>query len=82
MSTAIRSMSSRRARTARGVNRAFATRRSGPCRGGSSITTISDGGNTGAGRARSVMPCALENRSGCFAISRMSACLVIAQNGS
>ncbi len=28
------------------------------------------------------MPCALEKRSGCFAISKMSACFVIAQNGS
>ena len=37
---------------------------------------------TGAPARRSVIPAALENRSGCFEISRMSACLVIAQNGS
>ncbi len=35
----------------------------------------------GTGR-RSVIPCALEKRSGCFEISKMSACFVIAQNGS
>ena len=57
----MRSMSSRRSRTARGVNPAFATRRIGPCRGGSSMTTISDGGNT-TPAGRSVIPCALENR--------------------
>ena len=64
-----------------GVNRPFATRRTGPCFGGSSMTTISDGGITTPAR-NSVMPLALENRCGCFAISKMSACLVIAQNGS
>ena len=77
----MRSMSARCSRTARGVKRPFATRRTGPWRGGSSMTTISDGGiTTPAGR--SVIPCALEKRSGCFEISRMSACFVIAQNGS
>ena len=45
------------------------------------MTTISDV-ITGAPARRSVMPCALENSSGCFEISRMSACFVIAQNGS
>ena len=45
------------------------------------MTTISDGGIT-APAGRREIPCALENRSGCFEISRMSACLVIAQNGS
>ena len=40
----MRSISGRRARTARGVKPGFATRRTGPCRGGSSMTTISDGG--------------------------------------
>ena len=69
-------------RTARGVKRAFATRRIGPCFGGSSITTISDGGIDRRRRGASVIPCALEKRSGCVAISRMSACFVIAQNGS
>ena len=38
------------ARTARGVKRALATRRIGPCRGGSSMTTISDGWIADAGR--------------------------------
>ena len=45
------------------------------------MTTISDGGIT-APAGSSVIPCALEKRSGCFEISRMSACFVIAQNGS
>ena len=45
------------------------------------MTTISDGGiTTPAGI--NVIPRALEKRSGCFEISRTSACLVIAQNGS
>ena len=81
ISPAIRSMSSRRARTARGVNPALATRRIGPCLGGSSSTRISDGGSTKPA-GRSVMPCALEKRSGCFETSSTSACFVIAQNGS
>jgi hypothetical protein len=82
ISRAMRSMSVRRARTARGVKRTFATRRTGPCRGGSSRTTISDGEITAASARRSVIPCALEKRSGCFEISMMSAYFVIAQNGS
>ena len=42
---------------------------------------MSDGGKT-APAGRSVIPCALENFRGCFEISRMSACFVMAQNGS
>ena len=45
------------------------------------MTTISDGGNT-APAGRNVIPCSLEKTRGCFEISRMSACFVIAQNGS
>ncbi len=45
------------------------------------MTRISDGGNT-APAGRNVIPRALEKRRGCFEISRMSACFVIAQNGS
>ena len=45
------------------------------------MTTISDGGIT-APAGINVIPRALEKRSGCFEISRMSACFVIAQNGS
>ena len=45
------------------------------------MTTISDGGNT-TPAGRSMIPCALEKRSGCLVISKMSACFVIAQNGS
>ena len=77
----MRSTSARFSRTAFGVNRALTSRRTGPCFGGSSSTRISDGGIGGAPSRASVMPCALENRSGCVAICRMSACLVIAQNG-
>ena len=45
------------------------------------MTTISDGGITAPAGMR-VIPRSLENSKGCFEISRMSACLVIAQNGS
>jgi hypothetical protein len=45
------------------------------------MTTISDGGNT-APAERSEIPCAFEKRSGYFAISKVSACFVIAENGS
>jgi hypothetical protein len=45
------------------------------------MTTISDGGiTTPAGM--SVIPRALENSTGCLETSKMSACFVIAQNGS
>ena len=63
---------------ARGVKRGMATRRNGPWRGGSSMTTISDGGAGAPGWPR-MRPWALENRSGWEAISVMSACLVMAQ---
>ncbi len=43
ISTAMRSISSWRDRIARGVKRGIATRRNGPWRGGSSVTTISVG---------------------------------------
>ena len=74
----MRSISSWRDRMARGVNRGMATRRSGPWRGGSSMTTISDGGAGAPGWPR-MRPWALENRSGWDAMSVMSACLVTAQ---
>src|SRR5262249_31760989 len=80
ISTAMRSMSGTCTRCARGVKRRLATRRSGPCRGGSSVTTISDGIATASAGPR-MIPCALEKRSGCDAISATSACFVIAQNG-
>jgi len=79
-STVMRSTSARCACSARGVKRRLATRRIGPCRGGSSVTTISDGIATASTLPR-MMPCALEKRTGCDATSTMSACLVIAQNG-
>ena len=74
-------MSSLRALIARGVRRRMATRRSGPWRGGSRVTTISIGWPI-APFGPIIRPCSLENRTGCDATSRMSACLVIAQNGS
>ena len=80
-STAIRSMSARLARTARGVKRPITTLRTAPCFGGSSSTTISEGGTGGAPSRGRVTPWALEKRNGCAAIWTMSACLVIAQNG-
>ena len=46
------------------------------------MTIISDGGIIGAPARRSMIPCAFEKRSGCFDIWTMSACFVIAQNGS
>ena len=77
--TAMRSISSWRSRMALGVKRGMATRRSGPCVGGSSMTTISEGGGGAPGWPR-MRPWALENRSGWAAMSMMSACLVTAQN--
>ena len=82
ISTAMRSMIALRSRKEPRVKRLFTTRRIGPCCGGSSITTISDGGKGGAPARRSMMPCALEKRSGCFDTCTMSACFVTAQNGS
>ena len=64
------------------MKRLFTSLRIGPCRGGSSITTISDGGIAGASARRSMIPCAFEKLSGCFDTCTMSACFVIAQNGS
>ena len=45
------------------------------------MTTMSDGRQTSPIRRR-LIPWALEKRTGCFVISMMSACFVIAQNGS
>ena len=59
----------------------MATRRSGPCRGGSRVTTISIG-CPGEPFGPRMSPCSFENRVGCDATSRMSACFVMAQNGS
>ncbi len=87
ISAVMRSISAKRERIARGVKRRIATRRSGPCRGGSSVTTISVGwpgtdsepsGPTGM----TMSPCSFEKRSGCEATHWMSPCFVIAQNGS
>ena len=65
-----------------GVKRPLTTRRIGPCRGGSSITTISGVGITGASARASVMPVrAREPQRLATTISMMSACFVIAQNG-
>ena len=79
-SAAMRSISSCRDRIARGVRRRIPTRRSGPWRGGSSVTTISVGCAGAPVRPR-IRPCSFEKRTGCAAMSVMSACLVIAQNG-
>ena len=67
---AMRSISSWRDRMARGVNRRIATRRSGPCRGGSRVTTISIGWPAlrAVGPER-CSPCSFEKRSGCDATS-------------
>jgi hypothetical protein len=62
------------------VKRRLASRRIGPWRGGSSVTTISDGTATAVGGPR-MIPSALEKRCGCAAICVMSACRVIAQKG-
>ena len=75
------SISSWRSRMARGVNRRMATRRRGPWRGGSRVTTISDGCE-GVPIGLRTRPCSFEKRCGCDAISTTSACFVIAQNGS
>ena len=81
-STAMRSMSGRRAFTPRGVKSGLAIRRMGPCRGGSCRTRISVGGGNGAPARRRVIPPALEKRRGSLAMCWTSACLVTAQNGS
>ena len=81
ISTAMRSMSERRARTARGVKRRITTRRIGPCRGGSSIMTISGSVTAGASVRASMTPWAFEKRRGFVEICTMSACFVMAQNG-
>ena len=81
ISVPMRSTSSWRARTAFGVKRPLTTRRIGTCRGGSSITTISGIFTTGCSARASVIPYSLEKRAGWRAISMMSACFVIAQNG-
>ena len=82
ISTAMRSMSALRARSEARVKRALTSLRSGPCRGGSIMTTISDGGIGGAPARRSMIPCSFEKSSGSFDTCTMSACFVIAQNGS
>ena len=75
------SISSSRERMARGVKRGIAARRNGPCRGGSRVTTMSDGCMPAPERPRTRPP-ALEKRSGWAEISTMSACRVMAQNDS